>query len=189
MEKALESDWKYYQAAVDDLEDFILAPQDSWPLSGAARRAGPRDTGRLTIGNLLLARARLAALAEDSSHHEALKTANDQIQQVRERWRANWARKAEKEFQNRLNLWNTYVNELLDDNARHISGYPDAVRWRVILELLLDEADRIDPGARAALNGLDRRLRVAGKDGPFVWEPEVEPAFPKEQFWYLYLSF
>jgi hypothetical protein len=189
MEKALESDWKYYQAAVDDLEEFVLAPQDSWPLSGAARRAGPRDTGRLTIGNLLLARARLEALSDDIPQQEGLKTATDQLEQVRERWRANWARKAEKEFQNRLNLWNNYVNGLLDDAARHASGYPDAVRWRVILQLLHNEVDRIDPGERAALNGLDRRLRVAGKDGPFVWESEVEPAFPKDQHWYLYLSF
>jgi hypothetical protein len=189
MGKAFDSDWKYFKAAVDDLHDFILAPQDSWPLSGSARRGGPRNTGRLTIGNLLLARARLTALPPDDPRQEAIKAENERIQQVRERWRANWARKAEKEFQDRLNLWNTYLNELLEDPIRHASGYSDAVRWRVILHLLLDEADRINPSAAAALNGLDRRLRMAGEDGPFVWEPEFEPAFPRDQYWYLYLKF
>jgi hypothetical protein len=189
MGKAFDSDWKYFEAAVGDLEDYILAPQDSWPLSGAARRGGPRETGRLTIGNLLLARARLQALPQDDPRQEALHQADETLQQVRERWRANWARKAEKEFQNRLNLWTSFIGDLLKDTTRHVSGYPDAVRWRVILQLLLDEADRIDVPAREALNGLDRQLRRTGKEGPFVWDPEIEPAFPREQYWFLYLNF
>jgi hypothetical protein len=189
MEKVFDSDWRYLKTAADDLESFILAPQDSWPIAGTDRRGGPRDTGRLTIGYLMLARQRLKALPQDDPRQDALREANERIDQVRTRWRANWGRKAEKEFNKRLNLWNNYVNDLLDDTGRQLSGYPEASRWRVMLKFLKDEAARIDPAGIAAVNGLDRRLRTVGRDGPFVWEPEIEPAFPQEDYWYLYLTF
>jgi hypothetical protein len=189
MEKAFDSDWKFLKTAVEDLENFVLAPQDSWPIAGSARQAGPRDTGRLTIGNLMLAKARLDAMPVDDPRQKKLQEANLVIEQVRTRWRANWARKAEKEFKHRLNLWSNYLHDLLDDTGRHASGYPDAVRWRLILKLLLDEVDGIDPAAATSLNGLDRRLQMAGRNGAFVWEPEVEPAFPLPHYWYLYLTF
>jgi hypothetical protein len=189
MEKALESDWRYIKAAVDDLEDFILAPQDSWPVAGTDLRGGPRDTGRLSIGYLMLARERLKALPQDDARQGALRKATERIEQVRARWRANWARKAEKEFNKRLNLWNNYVNELLEDVGRHQSGYSEATRWRVMLKLLQDEVDHLDSGLVSFVQNLDRRLRKAGRVGSFVWEAEVEPAFPREVFWYLYLTF
>jgi hypothetical protein len=186
MEKALASDWKYIKKAVDDLEDFILAPQDSWPIAGTDLKGGPRDTGRLTIGYLLLSRRRLTALAQDDPRHDELRAANQRIDQVHDRWRANWARKAEKEYNKRLNLWNNCVNELLDDPKRHAAGYADGVRWRAMLDLLKGEVSHLDPSLTVFIQSLDRRLQNAGRAGPFVWEAEVMPAFPKEQFWYLY---
>jgi len=189
MEKVFESDWKYISAAVDDLESFILAPQDSWPIAGTDLKGGPRDTGRLTVGYLALARQRLTALPPSHPHQDALRKANERIDQVRSRWRANWGRKAEKEFNKRLNLWNNYVNDLLDDTARHLSGYSDAVRWRVMLKLLEGEVTQMDASISSFLKTLDRRLQKAGRDGAFVWEPEVAPAFPRDPYWYLYLTF
>lgn len=189
MQKAFERDWKFIKKAVDDLEEFILAPQDSWPIAGSDLKGGPRDTGRLTVGYLMLSRWRLTALAQSDAHQDELSEANKRIDQVRARWRANWARKAEKEYHKRLNLWNNCVNELLEDPGRHASGYADAVRWRAMLELLEGEVSHPDPSLIAFIQKLDHRLQNAGRVGAFVWEVEVMPAFPRDQFWYLYFGF
>jgi hypothetical protein len=189
MDKAFDRDWRYLKMAVEDLEDFILAPQDSWPIAGTDRRGGPRDTGRLTVGYLMLSRQRLTAMPEHDPRQNELREANQRIDQVRSRWQANWSRKARKEFTQRLTLWTNYLNDLLDDHGRHFSGYPEAARWRTMLKYLQEEAGRIAPGGTASVQSLDRRLRSAAKEGSFVWEPEFEPAFPRQEYWYLYITF
>jgi hypothetical protein len=40
----------------------------------------------------------------------------------------------------------------------------------------------------AVLAGLDARLRMISTPGGFVWEPEIEKGFPRQDYWYLYLN-
>jgi hypothetical protein len=39
------------------------------------------------------------------------------------------------------------------------------------------------------LKNLDKMLQALTVSGSFIWEAEMENGFPKENFWFLYLSF
>ncbi len=186
---AFENDWLFMQAAVPGLQDYLLSRDLYRPLPLPPRAPREAQIPQLTIGSLLLSQARLSALALDPACQSDLAGYRQTIADVREEWRSNWSRKAGQEFPSRLRQWGQYLHDLRGDPLAHVSSYQNEVRQRAILRLLkaelleglpqneIDQADLVD----GVLRGLSR-------PGPFVWEPEVEPAFPREAFWFLYVQ-
>jgi hypothetical protein len=62
------------------------------------------------------------------------------------------------------------------------------VRQRAILSLLRDDASDLPDQAIKALVDLDANLKMRTIRGDFIWEPEVQPGFLPDIFWYLYLA-
>ena len=101
------------------------------------------DLPRLTPGNLCLARARLSVQGELDENQDYRQTI-ERIDQIRNKWRVNWGKKAEQEFSERLRLWKAYIVEELEEE--HVKAdYVVQVRTRTILELLRDEILRVNP--------------------------------------------
>lgn len=191
---AYEQEWAFLRAALPDLQDYLLSNELYWPLRLMAHTPGSLQIPQLTIGNLLLSQTRLSALTLPQGQADELAGIVRQIQQVRETWRSNWSRKAGREFASRLKLWQQYVSELRGEIGRSAgrpaSGYATEVRQRAILRLLSaeilgglprDEAEQVDL--------TDNILRGLTRAGDFVWEPEVAPGFPQQDFWFLYRTF
>ncbi len=186
MAKEFEGDRAFLKAAVDELESYLLSPQLYWPLT---LRGHGADGGidQLTIGNLLLVLKRLQALPP--SEQGDLTFLSEKVQDLHTRWQANWSRKAGQEFSARLKLWQNFLNDLFKNIGRNASGYPNAARWRAILQLLRSDADNLNPSENDLMVLLDRRLTVVSIPGPFIWEPEVQSSFPIEPYWFLYIEF
>ncbi len=186
MAREFEGDRAFLKAAVADLESYLLSPQLYWALSLRGRGA---DGGidQLTVGNLLLVMKRLQALPPDEQGD--LDTLAARVQEIHERWPANWSRKAGQEFSARLKLWQNYLNDLFKDTGGFASGYPNAARWRAVLHLIKGAVENQDPSENDLVVLLDRRLRVVSIPGPFIWEPEVESSFPVEPYWFLHIAF
>jgi len=143
----------------------------------------------LTIGNLMLSKARLNALLAGGAQGNELADLSRRIDEFRQQWRVNWGIKAAREYGSRINLWQQYLHELRGDAHRNAAVYPSEVRQRAILHLLLAEVNDIPTGQKEQLNMLDQILRGLSQPGPFVWEPELASGFPKEDFWFLYVTF
>jgi hypothetical protein len=186
---AFENDWVFLQAALPDLQRYILSKDLYWPLTLPARAPHGVKIPQLTIGNVLLSEARLAALSLESAQLAELAGYATRIEQVRKDWRANWGRKTGQEHTSRLNLWRQYLRELRTDSRANAAFYTNEVRHRAILRLLLVEIlDVIPQNDAEQINQLDEMLRMIAQPGPFVWELEVESAFPRDGFWFLYLD-
>ncbi|MDT8897753.1 hypothetical protein QYE77_05695 [Thermanaerothrix sp. 4228-RoL] len=184
----LDKDWAFFQAAVPELEDYLLSPVLFWPLNLRIGYPIPEDLNRLTLGNLLLAQARLNAHPWPEPQHRQLAQLTQQVQQIREHWRANWQKKAAQEIPTRLNLWKQALAEALDPSATPSSTmWAYQVRHRAILHFLFLEIPAIEPSHREALAALDQRLRSTKPLNGFLWEPELQAAFPPETFWFLYI--
>jgi hypothetical protein len=183
----LERDWTYLEEASANLEDYLLSSQLYYPLGGFLKKHSDQGLLQLTLGNVLVTLARLQAITWSGEEAQRLDQFQDQVNDIRQRWRSNWILKAEKEFPARLNLWQTCIRDWAAGEEHTLTGYRHQVRWRVILHLLCDE-----PSMRyheeTMLTGLDSRLRQISHTGPFVWEKELETGFPKSIYWYLYLS-
>lgn len=177
---SFEQDAAYLKAAADELEPFLLSDEIHWPLSPAPGGG----LSRLSLGSLLLGRARLCAVNDPR-----LAALEAPIEAVRAEWRTHWERKAQRESGERLNLWANFLSDLQDRPDRTAGEYPQEVRNRVMLDLLLAEANLHRPAEAARLDALDGLLRQLSQPGPFVWPAELEAGFPESRFWYLYRRF
>jgi len=182
-----EYDLLFLHEAVIDLKAYILSQDLFWLLRTRTSAAYGSQLPQLTLGNLLLSQARLAACCISSEEEEDYKKSLLAIQRIREEWLSNWQIKEEHEFGARLNLWQQYLCELRSDLRRHAAFYPREVRARVIMQLFLSEG-LVKGVNRDQLTMLDQMLRGLSRPGPFIWEAQIENGFPREQFWFLYVT-
>jgi hypothetical protein len=182
---SIEYDLKYIQAGLVDLEGYLLSKELYWPV-GATAPAGETHYPRLTLGNLLLARARLSGRElspEQSSEFERL---DQLLQETRQNWKVAWEQKAAKEFSARLRLWRDFINDYRKQPKSNLDRYAYEVNRRVTLQLLTPETAEVPDEETELLNGLDELLRAVFIPGEFVWDGDLKVSFPKNIFWYLY---
>ena len=182
---SLEADWAFLRAAMPDLRKYVLSNELYW----SARAVGGARIPQLTIGNLLLAQARLSAADLTAPEKEERASLAGQARAVREEWRANWGQKAAREFGSRLNLWQQYLRELRGDPRAQDRYYAREVRNRAILQLLAPEAlPDIPNSEKEQLAMLDTLARGLTRPGAFVWEEALQRGFPVQEFWFLYVA-
>ncbi len=169
-----EKDRAYLEAGIPELEDYLLSNELYWPIT-----ARGYDLPRLTIGGLLLAQARLEA------RRERIEALVAQLDAVRSRWRAAWETKAGREVRSRFGLWSNYLADYRHNPEEHADAYPQEVRYRVMLQILLAELPA-PPAEQESLSQLDGLLRASFSPSGFVWEVDLQPGFPREVYWFLY---
>ncbi len=168
-------------AAAAELRDYLLSDAATWQLNG------PGSLPLLTPGYLLFFLKRYSAGILEERADEKLRSALNEITEVRQRWNSAWKKRIGQEIPQRLRLWSNYMDELIQSRNQAGKQYSWSVRWRVMLTLL--EAELLDPVPKAGqrLKILDDQLRSISQPGPFVWEQWLEGAFPRSDFWFLYV--
>lgn len=169
-----EKDRAYLEAGIPEIESYLLSDELYWPIS-----ARGYELPRLTIGGLLLAKIRLEARGE---RIEAFRSGLDS---VRLKWRVAWESKASREFQSRFGLWKNYLMDYRQNPEGQADAYPHEVRNRVILQSLQTELPEGLP-EQEALSPLDKIVRNNLSSADFIWEPELESGFPRDEYWFLY---
>lgn len=180
-----EYDLGYLQAGIPELEKYLLSQELYWPLS-AGPPAGEPAYPRLTLSGLLLAQARLHARPLTSQQRDELARLDEDMDDVRSRWRSAWGRKAAQDFSARLRLWRDFLEEYRENADSNHDRFTYEVSRRVMMHLLLPDADGLPQAEIDLLQGLDKLLRAVLVPGMFVWEAELEPGFPPDTYWYLY---
>jgi hypothetical protein len=175
-----EKDYAFFQAGVGELADYLLSGELFWQLS--VREA---DLPRLTIGGLLLARARLRARLASQVIRADLTALEGQLDKIRSKWRLAWERKAGREVHARLDLWQNYLTDYRKAPENHADMYPQEVRWRVMLQLLSGEFPW-SPGEQEILSSMDVVLKSHWLPGEFIWEADLSTAFPQRDYWFLF---
>lgn len=169
-----EKDRAYLEAGVSETKDYLLSDELYWPIT-----ARGFDLPRLTIGGILLAKARLEARGE---RIEALLA---RLDAVRSKWRVAWETKAGREFRSRFGLWGSYLKDYRENPEGQADSYPQEVRNRAMLQLLLPELPEELP-ERDALSPLDSVLRTNLSPSDFIWEAALQSEFPRGEYWFLY---
>jgi hypothetical protein len=183
--KSIEYDLRYLQAGVADLENYLLSNEVFWPVD-IRPPAGEPGYPQLTLGGLLLARQRLTSYTMPSKQDARFKEITAEMDNLRSRWRVAWEKKAAHSFSVRIKMWRDYIEEYRQQPQDNADRYPYEVRLRTMLTLL-----KPDLGTQAAaevdlLSILDNFLDTVIIVGSFIWEPELEPGFPENDYWYLY---
>lgn len=182
---SVEYDLRYLQDAADELDRYLISDELFWPVT-AQPPEGEADYPRLTLGGLLLAHARLRRPDLKLQEQARLIRLETQIETTRFHWQAAWNNKTAREFASRINQWRNYLEEYRQNPDLQADFYPYEVRWRVLLALLDEEGQGIDPEQLELLRTLDMLHEAVFVKGEFIWETELQPCFPSERFWYLY---
>lgn len=171
---SVEKDKAFLEAGIPEMQSYLLSDELYWPITSRGF-----ILPRLTIGGLLLAAARLKARGERIDSLMA------QLDIVRSNWRVAWETKAGREFQSRFNLWGNYLTDYRQNPEGFADSYQQEASNRAMMELLKGDLPAELP-ERESLASLDSALRSSLVPGPFIWEPELQSAFPQDEYWFLY---
>jgi hypothetical protein len=175
-------------AMLDEMENYLLSTEVFWPLDRKPRR-GMSPFPRLTLGTLLLTFDQLRAAtgemdsAQNASHNRLMM----HLELLRTKYAVAMEIKAGREGASRLNLWRAFVTDLEDSPGR-AGNYAYEVRHRVMLvrlaELAPASAELRDAVEKA--QSVDRRLQSLFERSAFIWDEQLEPLYPPQDYWYLY---
>ena len=179
-----EQDRTFISAAVADLENYLLSKELYLPLTAPRGGQFPKGVERLSLGNVLLCRARLAARQQDDNAN-GLDELFHQMDAIQQRWVSAWRAKSLQEYPARLRMWGDYLQEALKDRTR-FSSFAYQVRLRVILQLLETWIEPDLTEFRSLCRAVDARLLAVTEKGPFIWDSSLQRGFPETNFAFLY---
>jgi hypothetical protein len=165
-----------------ELADYLLSDVAFWQMQA------PSDFPRLSLGALLLTRARLEAARVQLSPGDLadLDRAERAIDSILAGRPVACEKKAEQELRSRINLWKAFLSDCAED-PRAGDNYAHEVTQRVIASLLLRQFPRLTDSSEAQrVAALDAQLRPRLRSGAFIWANDLEQAFPSNEFWFLY---
>jgi hypothetical protein len=147
---------------------------------------------KLTIGGYLMRQSRLGALREalSSDEQERLDAATDQYDKALEERVVRFEKRANQELHMRITEWVGFLREISHWSNNEVNTYAGGVDTRVVIKELLDALQtppyRLEPGVLDELNAIDNILRGRIAEDGFVWDSVWEPAYPEQEFWWLY---
>ena len=171
-------DRAYLRYAFDLLERYLLSDDLYWQVSLKAPKGAPPYPS-LTPGNILLSLRRLKARGAADDFQAELEAA-------KAKWGAHWRQKEEREANARFRQWRDFLTQYGQEADEPAPYYHYEVRERVILRLLEEDLGDLPPEVAVGLRKLDEILRASFAPGEFIWEPDLQPAFPRDEFWFLY---
>ena len=180
----LERDLVVLEAMAAEMDEYLRSDVLFWPLSGSG------DLPRLTLGGYLMRQHRLLELRDllDMEEQERLHAAIAQYHDALEEKVVRLEKKAHEELEARRRQWREYLRDA--ERGAGISYYPSAVETRDMIEALIAQMRvspyQLQPEIPQKLALLDRQLRRHWQPGDFIWPPEWQPAYPSEEYWWLF---
>lgn len=185
MVPSAEYDLGYLEAAINLLEKYLLSKEIYWKMR-AISPPGESAFQSLTLGGLLLARARSRSRPLSPSQKQRLTGLESEIDRYHVKWRTAWENKALEEFRLRLNLLRDFLEEYRMRPEENVDRYAYEIGRRVMLHLLRGEIREVPPAEQAMLAGLDAIITNSLLSGEFIWAEELSAGFPQDEYPYLY---
>ncbi len=173
---------KCASGASEAIRQITLMLKDLQPYLLSETLYGPGKQS-LSPGNLLLWFNNSQPLSDQPELDDELRELTNQFDYLRTRWLSLWQRKVAREFENRINRWQDYMDEMLS-GERSMAVYRYQVRHRVILQLLTRELSM--EITASTLTALDDKLQFVSTPDIFIWHPKLESVYPLGTYWYLY---
>jgi hypothetical protein len=149
------------------------------------------QTVQMSGGDVLTRIFRLAGeenqLTPDQQRRfRAVRTAAEQtIYSLRTRFHALLAR----EVKARLDALNWFLDDAAADPKRARGEYPFEIRNRQRIEVIMRElGGDLTPELKQQLQRVDGRIRTVAQPTGFIWDSQLEPIYPHDSFWYLYVN-
>lgn len=184
---SFERDVKEALAMAEALSEYVRG-QRLYAVIRGGRFSG---TSSLTAGALLMRLRRLHLLRESLKDFQIknLDKAIDYYESVREEWTFHYQGKLQKEAHSRLDAMRTFFYECGDNIQNCIGIYKPEILRRTIVQEILFELEALevqDSELDIKVKGTDNRLHHYVEAADFQWSEEIQAAYDKDDFWWLY---
>jgi hypothetical protein len=182
-------DLEIVEGMIPELEDYIIK-DDVYRTVILPTSAGDQNI-RMTGGDLL---ARLHRLngerdALTPGQQQRLDAAQRQADEIIRSLKTRFNQRLQREMKARLDSLRWFFDDCGGDRQRCRVEFPFEMRNRQRIEEILKQLGKDLPEDLAALlRRIDKRIREFAQPGGFIWTPRVEKVYPREPYWYLYMS-
>lgn len=184
-----EDDLRIVEAMVQELEDYII--KNDLYRTLIVHMADGDQKLKMTGGDLLTRLHRLRSIRDQLTPEQqprfdaAEKMARATIYSLRTRFHD----RLKREIKARLDSLKWFLDDCAQDPRRCRAEFPFEMRNRQRIEEALKEVDGdISEDLQSALRGIDQRIRMIAHSGDFTWDERLKSAFPRQPYWYLYVS-
>jgi len=154
-------------------------------------KTGQASIPVLTLGGYLMRQYRLLALSGllSKTKQVEMETAVIQFNTALVEKIVRFEAKAHTELDARMRQFEAYLRDLRNNQATGVN-YETAVEPRAMIATLIDKLRmapyQLDHHIPGRVETLDRNLRQRWVSSDFIWPEEWQPAYPQDEFWWLY---
>jgi hypothetical protein len=192
LQEKLQHDLKTIETMAEKMDAYLGSDSLFWNM-------GP-GVPALTLGGFLMRQYRLDALTAElsDSEQERFLNAAQRVNGLLSERVVAFEQKAHQEIDSRIRQWQEYLRDRdWEDSPRqlkaHQQRYATAVEARAMLHALTETLQtppyELDERVPQRIESLDKRQRGKWEDGEFVWPEGMGPAYPRDEFWWLYGRF
>ena len=146
---------------------------------------------RMTGGDLLARLHRLQGVRDTLSagQQQRVDTAQSQADTIIRGLKTRFNQRLLREMKARLDSLKWYFDDCASDRQRCRTEFPFEMRNRQRIEEIVKHVGKDVPDdLRSMLSQADKRIREIAQPGPFIWSKVVERAYPRDTYWYLYMT-
>lgn len=187
---SFDQDLREAEAMVDALENYLKGDDLYTSIGGGF--LGFSNMPSLTVGALLMRLRRLNNLRMqlNTEQRERLHEINEKHEAIRDKWRAHYEKKLLWEANSRLDAMRHYFSEAAQSMDMAANAYkPEQLRRTIVQDILsaLPDLNIHSADLDAKVREIDSRLSsLAGDRTGFLWDAQLEPAYPQKDYWWLY---
>jgi hypothetical protein len=184
-----EVDLKIAEAMAQELENYLV--KDDLYRTVIVRIPGRDQSLKMTGGDLLTRLHRLRAISDQATPE--LQARLDAVEQAARATiyslRTRFHDRLKREIKARVDSLKWFLDDCAQDPRRCRAEFPFEMRNRQRIEEALRElGDEVPEDLKSALRSIDQRIRTITQPSDFIWDERLKAAFPRQPYWYLYVS-
>lgn len=184
-----QTDLEIVEGMIQVLEDYII--KDEVYRTVIVPTSSGDQNIRMTGGDLLARLHRLNGERDELTPEQGrrLNAAQQSADQIILSLKTRFNQRLQREMKARLDSLRWFFDDCGADRQRCRVEYPFEMRNRQRIEEILKQVGKSLPEDLAALlRRVDKRIQETAAPGGFIWTPRVEKIYPREPYWYLYMS-
>lgn len=180
-----QRDLKILEVMVAEMDGYLMSEATHWTMEKG-------DMPKLTIGGCLMRRHRLQVVRETLAvrDQKRLGQAVNSFDKALAQNVVRFEKRMHSELRARLSDWSNYLRHMASRMMADVNYYASIVDTRVVITAMIEELQKptyhFDERIREQVTTLDQNLKGRWQDGPFVWPAIWQPAYPPEEYWWLY---
>ncbi|HEX6386995.1 MAG TPA: hypothetical protein VF177_20215 [Anaerolineae bacterium] len=181
----LERDLTILEEMVAEIGGYLMSEATHWIMARG-------DMPKLTIGGCLMRQHRLSIVRDqlEPAEQVRLDTVLERFEEALKEKVVRFEDKGHQELHARLSEWSGYLRDMTSRMVTEPEYYASVVDTRVVVTALLNKLRlppyELNPHILDEVDQLDGYLRSRWQSGEFVWPAVWQPAYPPEEYWWLY---